>query len=48
MSEVGIEALEIIARQKNLRRAFKALRQYPPIDSKLTTAELVRLERDSR
>jgi hypothetical protein len=48
MSEVGIEALEIIARQKSLRQAFKTLRQYPPIDSKLTTAELVRLERDSR
>jgi hypothetical protein len=48
MSEVGIEALEIVARQKKLRKAFRELRNYPPIETKLSTAELVRRERDSR
>ena len=48
MSEMGVEALELMLRQRKARQTFKALRNYPPIHSELTTAELIRLERDGR
>ena len=48
LSELGVEALELMLRQRKARQAFKVSRNYPPIHSELTTAELVRLERDGR